>query len=338
MGSYDIGAHVGSKKKIGYGTGQAFFATDGGNVADISYFVDDRPGVQGTTLKGVPVFPVEKLLEEEKDGIFIVIYAYRAEVINLVSAKLRAMGFREGEHYADCSFQHAAAIAQRLAKEFGADVVLGTFDAVRDLFLSCGVPDHSYASGTWLFIELLENFSLKVKGEIAECGVYKGGNAFITLSLAAGIDKKEYLLFDSFKGFPELSEHDPAARGGDFVGSGSREVKELLGKFRNAAVHEGFFRDSFRHLEDRNYSMVYIDCDLYVPALECGNYFYGRLNNGGVMMFHDYHIPEGADSPGTGFRGIKKAVDEFLSDKDEELIVIPETSHAFFVKGKGKRK
>jgi hypothetical protein len=80
--------------------------------------------------------------------------------------------------------------------------------------------------------------------------------------------------------------------------------------------------------------MAYIDCDLYEPTLECCEFFYRRLNPGGVMLFHDYcgaepDLPQGVKVP---FTGVKKAVDEFFLARPETVIEFPETTHALIVK------
>jgi O-methyltransferase len=41
------------------------------------------------------------------------------------------------------------------------------------------------------------------------------------------------------------------------------------------------------------------------------------MTPGGIMVFHDYN---------SGFHGVRKAVDEFLADKPEGVVQIPDKS------------
>lgn len=70
---------------------------------------------------------------------------------------------------------------------------------------------------------------------------------------------------------------------------------------------------------------MYIDVDLYQPILDSLKFFYKRMIPGGIMVFDDYGF--------TFFPGAKKAVDEFMSDKDDFFIALP-SGQAFLIKNK----
>ena len=63
----------------------------------IDYFVDNDPALIGTTYLGKPIYGPEKLLEEDKDNILILIGSiiYHLEI----EFQLRDMGFEEDVHY-----------------------------------------------------------------------------------------------------------------------------------------------------------------------------------------------------------------------------------------------
>lgn len=63
----------------------------------IDYFVDNDPSLIGTTYLGKPVYSPEKLLEEDKEGLLILIGSiiYHMEI----EFQLRDMGFEEDVHY-----------------------------------------------------------------------------------------------------------------------------------------------------------------------------------------------------------------------------------------------
>jgi hypothetical protein len=64
--------------------------------------------------------------------------------------------------------------------------------------------------------------------------------------------------------------------------------------------------------DDLSFSLVHIDCDLYVPIVHALNYFYPRLAPGGYLIVHDYASLD--------WEGAEKAVDEFFADKPESVI------------------
>ena len=69
---------------------------------------------------------------------------------------------------------------------------------------------------------------------------------------------------------------------------------------------------------------VHVDVDLYEPTLASLAFFYPRMNPGGVMVCDDYGF--------TTCPGATKAVDEFLHDKPEKMIALP-NGGGFFIAG-----
>ena len=63
----------------------------------IDYFVDNDPELVGTTYMGKPIYSPDKLLEEDKDKILILIgsIVYHLEI----EFQLKDMGFEEDIHY-----------------------------------------------------------------------------------------------------------------------------------------------------------------------------------------------------------------------------------------------
>jgi len=62
---------------------------------------------------------------------------------------------------------------------------------------------------------------------------------------------------------------------------------------------------------DETFCFAHIDCDAYKPHLECLEYIYPNLTKGGCIVFDDYGSK--------AWPGAKKAVDEFFSDKVEDI-------------------
>lgn len=156
-------------------------------------------------------------------------------------------------------------------------------------------------------------------GDFAECGVYKGGSAFIICQAltAAPRNGKTLHLFDTFSGMPELANDDPCGlKQGHFGDTSLELVREYLQDFRFVTFHPGLIPDTLGPLAEANFALVHIDVDLYQTALDCCSFFYPRLMQGGVMVFDDYGFSSFKDS-------IKRAVDEFFLDKVERPVCLP---------------
>ncbi len=173
--------------------------------------------------------------------------------------------------------------------------------------------------------------TLDVPGDIAELGVFRGGDlmtwANLLESYSIGNRTKVVYGFDNWKGFTKLSPED-----GKVVNS----LQKKVGGFSPENYYEElksaikiFDQDRFIPWKDRvklikgnieetaysfakenpgvRFSLVHFDCDLYEPtkaALEC---FWPRLSRGGIMLFDEYALH--------GWSGETKAVDEYFVDK-----------------------
>lgn len=159
---------------------------------------------------------------------------------------------------------------------------------------------------------------LGLPGDFAECGVYKGGTAYLIADTmnSFGAKGKTLHLFDTFAGMPASANEDNGPHvQGDFGDTSLESVKQYVSKFNNVEFRPGYIPDTFQPLTDRSFAFAHIDVDLFQTAVDCMQFFYPRLSSGGVMIFDDY-----------GFHQYKhaarKAVDEFFQDKPEVPIVL----------------
>lgn len=171
----------------------------------------------------------------------------------------------------------------------------------------------------YLLDRLVRQCSL-LEGDIAELGVYKGGGALVIARAMQearadlGLPEHKLYLFDSFEGMPLTSGDDAQVHAqGDFGDTSVEAVAVVMAPFPFAILRKGFIPESLTGLEDRRFSFVHCDLDLYKSTLDGLNFFYPRLTPGGVLLFDDYglRIYEHAE---------KKAVDEFFADKPEKPI------------------
>lgn len=148
----------------------------------------------------------------------------------------------------------------------------------------------------------------KIKGDIAEVGVYNGGSA----KLICEAKESRYLhLFDTFDGLPDLCEIDNPSQfcQGKFRAL-FEDVKNYLRRYSNVYIYKGLFPTTAEPIRKKKFSFVHLDVDLYRSTLNCLEFFYSRMSKGGVIISHDY-----IDTP-----GVRKAFDEFFTDKPEPII------------------
>ncbi len=161
----------------------------------------------------------------------------------------------------------------------------------------------------------LANYALQLPGQFAECGVYRGGTAWLLADTLRPTTKSIHL-FDTFAGMPQSADADPSShQRGDFGDTSLDAVKSYLAEHQNLQFFPGYIPDTFGGLEDQTYAFVHVDVDLYQSVKDCCEFFYPRLTDGGIMVFDDY-----------GFRGYvdaaKKAVDEFFGDRPETPLAL----------------
>lgn len=165
-------------------------------------------------------------------------------------------------------------------------------------------------------IQRLAQHALHLPGDFAECGVYKGGTAYLlALTLKeAGVTDRALHLFDTFEGMPEV-RHESIHKQGDFGDTTLADVTKYLGPFPFVAFHPGVMPDSFAEVADRTFAFAHVDVDIYQSMFDCCAFLYRRLCPGGVLLFDDYGLPA------YQLDG-KRAVDDFFSDKPEIPIAL----------------
>ena len=159
----------------------------------------------------------------------------------------------------------------------------------------------------------------KNKGDIAEVGVYKGGSA----KLIRQATEKKLHLFDTFEGLPDtsLKDNQKKLKKGELYAS-LEDVRNYLANFPNIYFYKGPFPSTSGPVADKKFSFVHLDVDLYESTLDCLKFFYPRINQGGIIISHNY----------SDLDGVRKAFDEFFEDKPEIIIEPVGTSQALVIK------
>jgi O-methyltransferase len=166
---------------------------------------------------------------------------------------------------------------------------------------------------------------------IAECGSWKGLSAYqISDILKENGFKNSFFIFDSFEGLSDFKDEDIPENGINDIEKRKKEfacsldiVKGNLEEFDFIDFKQGWIPERFHEVKDQKFSFVHIDVDLYQPIKDSLEFFYPKVVSGGIIVFDDY----GANY----FPGAKKAIDEFMKDKDDFFLSLP-SQQAFIIK------
>ncbi len=166
----------------------------------------------------------------------------------------------------------------------------------------------------------VEHILQQVDGDIAELGVYKGDTASVLAVYAEKYNRNIYL-FDTFQGFDNRDKVEiDAERVEDFSDTSLQYVKKHVGYDNRVKYIIGYFPESVDgSMEDIEYALVHIDCDLYKPIKDGLEYFYNKLVKKGMIIVHDY-------SSGR-WPGATLAVDDFcLTNNIHSMVLMPDLS------------
>ena len=157
-----------------------------------------------------------------------------------------------------------------------------------------------------------------IAGDFVELGVYKGNSAKILCELGRRANRKT-VLFDTFGGFDKADISSEGQTVHRTYGDTSLEaVRRFVGE-EDVVYVPGRFPDSLSKIEKPiQIALAHLDCDLYEPMKAGLEAFYDVMSPGGMFILHDY--------ASGWWKGAKRAVDEFLRDKPERLIAMPDKS------------
>jgi hypothetical protein len=174
----------------------------------------------------------------------------------------------------------------------------------------------------WQLLRLVEN----VKGDTAECGVFKAASSWlICCHNQKNSSDKIHHMFDSFEGLSLPNDIDEQHwKKGDLAVPENIVIKNLKEFSEKITINKGWIPEKFSDYEERIFSFVHIDVDLYQPTKDSINFFYDRMSPGGIILCDDYGF--------TSCPGATKSIDEFLNDKPEKMISLADGG-GFMIKG-----
>ncbi|MGR9105936.1 MAG: TylF/MycF/NovP-related O-methyltransferase [Gammaproteobacteria bacterium] len=177
----------------------------------------------------------------------------------------------------------------------------------------------------WMLHQLLRMVA-DIPGDTAECGVYKGAGSYL-ICLANRENQKfarTHYIFDSFEGLSEPLDCDGGHWKQGDLSSPLESLQNGLSDFQAFSIHKGWIPSRFQDIEARSFCFVHIDVDLFRPTLDSIEFFYPRMNHGGIILCDDYGC--------TSCPGATSAVDQFLEDKIEKMVALSDGG-GFFIKG-----
>lgn len=165
----------------------------------------------------------------------------------------------------------------------------------------------------WMIYQLMRLVT-NVPGDTAECGVYTGTGSYMICKINQENKsfQRTHFIFDSFEGLSKPLESDGKYWKEGDLSCSLETVRENLSEFRDISIHKGWIPQRFQDIEHHRFCFVHIDVDLYRPTLDSLEFFYPRMNNGGILVCDDYGF--------TTCPGAIKAVDQFLQNKTEKMI------------------
>jgi len=164
------------------------------------------------------------------------------------------------------------------------------------------------------FVALYELFKqiLTVKGSIVECGVFRGFSLMTWAKLSSILEPNNLTRrvygFDSFTGFPAITNEDNPARTGvqpgDLTAGSEAELLALielhdrdrfLGHMPKVELISGDVMTTIPHFVQEHshlvISLLFLDLDLYEPTRVALEHFVPRMPAGSILAFDELDNP-----------------------------------------------
>ncbi len=198
-----------------------------------------------------------------------------------------------------------------------------------------------------------------IPGDVIELGCFCGDTSALIAKIIEESNKPKLLyLYDSFEGLPEPTSEDgkiPFIKGSFNRASLLDTVKSRFSDLipEKVQIVPGWFCDTLPHTLPEQIAFAHLDSDLYAPIKESLEAVYPRLSKGAIVVVDDYcddelsRIIEEAYNVNLYSKknetsyvihnwvpAVKRACEEFLEDKPEEITVLiaGEEKHGFFRK------
>lgn len=203
---------------------------------------------------------------------------------------------------------------------------------------------------------------LNIPGDIVEFGCHKGlTTAIMQKTLDQLGSKKQIHVYDSFDGLPEMSKKD---KGPVKFSKGDLKVgeKDLIKTFKKyklklPKINKYWFNEIPKEKLPKKISFAHFDGDFYSSTIDGLKKIYPLLSKGAILIIDDYcdikihrkiekslNENKWSNNPSRNrvrkyfvrelFPGVKKACDEFFSNKKEKVSVLVsgDKCHGYIIK------
>jgi hypothetical protein len=298
-------------QRVAYGCSKLlFFYLTETQDRDFAFIVDKNYAEK--QFCGIEVINPEQFAKRRAADSQVFIFAVSNGALNGIIAFLATLGFQLGQNAFLYSELFARPFSDAVRESLGWEMSSQLLQFATAFTLNSRKPVHTTLCGSWLFLEALRR-ATKIAGDVAEVGAFEGGNVLCALQSPVWPESKTFFVLDSFEGFPDLTNFDPAifARCDYAPQTSLGEVLAPFAVYPQARIIKGFVPGTFAQLPPGGrYSLVFYDCDLYQPALDTFEYFWDRMGPGAVMLGHDYFAEPG------GFAGVKQATTMFFDGRE----------------------
>lgn len=170
--------------------------------------------------------------------------------------------------------------------------------------------------------------SANIKGDIVECGVWRGGSMMIVAHtlLELGVTDRCLYLFDTYEGLPRPDVQKDIDLWGNraidgwlpysvgeekshWAEASYEEVRDNLTSTNYPATNmhfiKGMVERTVPEFAPQQIALLRLDTDWYESTKHELNHLYDRLGQGGILIIDDYGH----------FKGARQAVDEFFSER-----------------------
>jgi hypothetical protein len=164
------------------------------------------------------------------------------------------------------------------------------------------------------FLAMYELFKrvLPVKGSVVECGVFRGFGLMAWAKLSTILEPENLTRriygFDTFAGFPTVSDEDKRGAGqsevGDLQASSYDELQGLIAQYdrdrflghipKVQLIKGDIERTAPAFVTDHPHvlvSLLFIDCDLFAPTKAALETFVPRMPKGAIVAFDELDNP-----------------------------------------------
>ncbi|MBC8500297.1 MAG: class I SAM-dependent methyltransferase [Nanoarchaeota archaeon] len=181
----------------------------------------------------------------------------------------------------------------------------------------------SVERGINLYHMLNQTVNANIPGEVVELGCYEGITAIIMQKTLDKLkSKKDLHVFDSFQGIPGTDINDGKILKKGAIYTNKETLVNNFEKFRTKkpVIHEGWFDKTLKNLP-KKVCFAHLDANLCSSTKLALEKVYPRVSKGGIILIDDY-CGQDFNKPYNRIPGVKKACDEFFSNKETVKVLI----------------